>query len=144
VRNLLVVVAFAALGCKAARLELEAAPPGEDAAAVIQQARARAEKDGRSLLVYVGARWCEPCQRFHQAAARGQLVGGMGRLRLLEFDLDRDRARLARAGYRPRMIPLFALPAADDRAAGRQIEGSIKGEGAVVQITHRLEALAQP
>ena len=39
------------------------------------------------------------------------------------------------------MIPLFALPGADGRASGKQIEGSVKGEAAVGEISPRLAAL---
>lgn len=138
------MLALAGVGCKAPpvpRLEIESAVAGEDAAALIHDASARAEQDHRRLLVYVGAKWCEPCRRFHEAAERGELGGRFGELRLYEFDLDRDAPRLARAGYNPRLIPLFALPAADGRASGRQIEGSIKGDGAVANISPRLAAL---
>ena len=143
-RAFFLVLAFALGGCKEPKLELESAPAGDDAAALIRDASARAEKEHRRLLVYVGAKWCEPCQRFHHAAERGELVGRFGELRLLEFDMDRDAARLARAGYTPRLIPLFALPAPDGRASGRQIEGSIKGDGAVGEISPRLAALLAP
>ena len=143
-KGLALALTVVALGCKSPperKLELEPAPAGDDAAALIRDASLRAEKAQRRLLVYVGAKWCEPCQRFHQAAARGQLGGRFGELRMLEFDMDRDAARLARAGYTPRLIPLFALPAPDGRASGRQIEGSIKGDGVVAEISPRLIAL---
>ena len=104
----------------------------------------RARHDGRQLLVYVGATWCEPCRRFHAAAAAGKLNQAFPSLRLYEFDLDRDRARLERAGYRSELIPLFARPNSDGRASGRQIEGSIKGDGAVGEIAPRLRALLGP
>jgi hypothetical protein len=94
-----------------------------------------------ALLVYVGATWCEPCQRFHQAAARGELDAMFPGVTLLEFDLDRDRERLLSAGYTSKLIPLFALPAGDGTASGRQVEGGIKGEGAVGFIAPRLKAL---
>ena len=45
--------------------------PGSDAARVVVDERARAKSDGRDLVVYVGAKWCEPCQHFHRAAKRG-------------------------------------------------------------------------
>ena len=97
--------------------------------------------DGRVLLVYVGAPWCEPCQRFHKAAAAGALDARFPRLRLLEFDHDRFVDGLAGGGYTSRYIPLFAVPGPDGRASGRAIEGSIKGEGAVDNIAPRLETL---
>ena len=48
---------------------------------------------------------------------------------------------LEAAGYTSQMIPLFMRPAADGRASGRQIQGSIKGPGAVAEITPRLRRL---
>ena len=73
--------------------------------------------------------------------AAGQLDANFGQLRLLVFDLDRDNAALAEAGYLPKLIPLFAVPKPDGTGSGRQIEGGIKGEGAVAQITPRLQQL---
>lgn len=93
------------------------------------------------LLVYVGAEWCEPCVAFHDALARGDLAGRLDGVVFLEFDLDRDGARLQGAGYQSRYVPLFALPAADGRASGRQIEGGIKGPGAVDNLVGRLTPL---
>jgi thiol-disulfide isomerase/thioredoxin len=114
---------------------------GADVAAEVQREVTRAKGDGRDLLVYVGATWCEPCQYFHQAAEKGQLDSVFPGLRLVEFDLDRDREALDRAGYGSKMIPLFAVPRADGTGSGQQIEGSIKGPGAVDQIRPRLQTL---
>ncbi len=121
-------------------VELVEAPAGE-VAAVVRHELERADREGRDLLVYVGASWCEPCQRFHRAAAAGVLDQSFPNLRLLDFDIDRDGARLLQAGYTSNLIPLIALPAPDGRASGVQIEGSIKGEGAVGQIAPRLANL---
>jgi thiol-disulfide isomerase/thioredoxin len=129
-------------GCvQPGKVEIAAAPPDGDVPTVVRDELRRARGQGRELLVYVGAVWCEPCQRFHRAAAAGALDREFPRLRLLEFDADRDGARLVQAGYTSKLIPLFALPSDDGRASGRQIEGSIKGEGAVAEITPRLRAL---
>ena len=114
---------------------------GDDVAEAVRREVVRAREDKRDLIVYVGAAWCEPCQYFHNAAAAGELDGAFPGLRLVEFDLDRDREALARAGYASKMIPLFALPREDGSGSGEQIEGSIKGDGAVSQITPRLKAL---
>lgn len=121
-------------------IEWVAAPAG-DVAEVVRREAERAQKDGRALLVYVGATWCEPCQRFHDAAEKGEITAGLPRLRMLEFDLDRDAARLEAAGYGSKMIPLFALPGADGRGSAARMEGSIKGAGAVANIVPRLRAL---
>ena len=164
-RWLLVALALASAGCKQdapearpedpavvpsgagigprneARVEIVSALPGQDAAAIVKDELERAQRDGRELLVYVGAPWCEPCVRFHDAAAAGELDATFPGLRLVEFDLDQDKDRLDAAGYRSRLIPLFAVPRPDGRASGKQIEGSVKGDHAVGEITPRLRAL---
>ncbi len=102
----------------------------------------RAAAEGRDLFIYVGAEWCEPCNRFHDAAARGELDATFPTLRLLELDLDQDRARLSEAGCVTRMIPLFARPNAEGGCdLSRSITGSVKGPGAVANITPRLQQL---
>ncbi|GAC1518750.1 MAG: hypothetical protein NVS3B10_20670 [Polyangiales bacterium] len=124
-------------------LQVLRAPDGEVGAAVRTELE-RARADGRRLLVYVGATWCEPCQRFHQAAESGTLDAKLPPMRFLEFDLDKDQGRLAAAGYQSKFIPLFALPQTDGRATpGKAIEGSVKGPGAPDEITPRLLSLLQ-
>src|SRR5690606_3139639 len=115
--------------------------PGEDVAKLVRAEREKAAADGRDLVVYVGAKWCEPCQRFHKAAERGELDDEFPTLTLLEFDLDEDRDRITAAGYTSRLIPLFVVPAEDGRASDRRFEGGVKGEGAVANITPRLRKL---
>jgi thiol-disulfide isomerase/thioredoxin len=121
------------------------APAAGDVAPIVRDAVARAKgaPDGANgaFVVYVGATWCEPCQRFHHAAERGELDAAFPGMTLLEFDLDRDRDRLRAAGYTSKLIPLFALPADDGTATGKQVEGGIKGEGAVGFMVPRLQAI---
>jgi len=112
-----------------------------DASLSIREALTSANADGRTLLVYVGATWCEPCQRFHHAVEQGELDAAFPRLSVIAFDADRDAEALAAAGYFSRLIPLFAIPKSDGRASGKQIEGSVKGETAVAEITPRLRGL---
>lgn len=126
---------------EAARIEWIKPPSGEDAAAVVKRELERAHADKKRLLVYVGATWCEPCKRFHDAAENGQLDGVFPNLRLLEFNLDVDGDRLARAGYASKMIPLFAVPSENGTSSGKQIEGSVKGEAAVMNLRTRLQPL---
>ncbi len=114
-----------------------------DVAALVRDELAKA--DGARVVVYVGATWCEPCRRFHDAATAGALDGQLPPIRFLEFDLDRDEARLKAAGYTSQYVPLFATPNGDGRASGKQIAGSVKGPGAPAEITPRLVAmLLQP
>jgi thiol-disulfide isomerase/thioredoxin len=126
-----------------AKLRTLAAPPGESALTLVQREAARERAEGRTLLIYVGATWCEPCQRFHAAAASGQLDVQFPKLSLLEFDRDRDEARLAEAGCLSQFIPLFAVPDASGHCSARQVQGSIKGDGAVAEITPRLRQLLE-
>jgi thiol-disulfide isomerase/thioredoxin len=114
---------------------------GADVAETVRREVARAKADKRDLLVYVGATWCEPCQYFHNAARAGELDAKFPTLRLVEFDLDRDLEALDRAGYASKLIPLFALPREDGTGSRDRIEGSIKGPGAVAEITPRLQSL---
>ncbi|MBC8072021.1 MAG: hypothetical protein IAG13_27105, partial [Deltaproteobacteria bacterium] len=65
--------------------------------ALVREAETAAHGEQRRLLVYVGASWCEPCQRFHDAVAQGQLDRELAGIRFLEFDADVDTAALTAA-----------------------------------------------
>jgi thiol-disulfide isomerase/thioredoxin len=121
--------------------EFVLAPESGDVAALVLSELDRARTDDRLLLVYVGASWCEPCQYFHHAVEDGTLDDSLAGVRLLEFDLDRDRDRLTAAGYSSRMIPLFVAPAPDGLAGPRRTEGGIKGPAAVDHLRERLVPL---
>jgi thiol-disulfide isomerase/thioredoxin len=107
----------------------------------VRAAAATAKTDGRTLVVYVGASWCEPCQDFHRAVEAGQLDESLAGVRFLEFDADTDAERLVEAGYDGRLIPRFAMPGSDGRFGGTKIEGGIKGSGSVEHIMRRLEPM---
>jgi thiol:disulfide interchange protein len=135
---LALALALAAISCKPpqpappAPPQLLAGPNLEpDLAPAIARERAAAIANHARLLVYVGASWCEPCRRFHDALASGQLDSALRGVRFLEFDHDQAKDALARAGYHSQLIPLFALPRADGTASEQRMEGSIKGESAV-------------
>ncbi len=108
---------------------------------LVYEALQRAEKDGRRLVVYVGATWCEPCEVFSEALRAGELPSSLADLRVLKFDNDADEQRLADANYGGQMIPRFVKPRADGTGSSNRFEGSIKGPGAVDNIAPKLEAL---
>jgi len=144
------LVLFAVVACQSGsskleqppgKLELIDAPKADDVAPVIAKEVARATADHKKLLVYMGAVWCEPCVKFHEAAGRGELDQVFGDVRMLVFDADRDNEALERAGYKYTYVPLFALPGPDGRSTGHQIEGAPKGSKYVEQISGRLRAL---
>lgn len=112
-----------------------------DASALIREEAARAEAENRKLVVYVGAPWCEPCRRFHEAAKAGELDDAFPQLSLLEFDRDKHEAALQAAGCESELIPLFARPSSDGKCSDRRVEGAIKGPGAVAFITPRLKTI---
>lgn len=118
-----------------------AAPQQGEITEVVRGAVADAETSGQRVVVYVGAEWCEPCTRFHKAVEAGGLDEQLAGVRFLEFDADRDQARLKAGGYSGRLIPRFAFPGDDGRFGGSKIEGGVKGEGAVDNIMKRLEPL---
>ena len=124
-------------------------PPGPEiiaadkgGASVQQQVKAALDGAGeRQLVVYVGATWCEPCRRFHDAVVAGQLDDALSGVRFLEFDHDVHQEGLKAAGYVKRFVPLFAIPNPDGTASERVHQGAIKGAGAVDFILPRLRSL---
>ncbi|MBI5607885.1 MAG: thioredoxin [Deltaproteobacteria bacterium] len=114
-----------------------------DVVRAVRAERRRAELAGQTLVVYVGATWCEPCRYFHDAAVAGKLDQPLGNLRILAFDADRDREQLEPAGYSSKMIPLFALPGPDGRAGTARLAGAIKGPEAVDYLVPRLRTLLE-
>jgi thiol-disulfide isomerase/thioredoxin len=116
------------------------APDGE-VASIVRGEYEKASISGRQLVVYMGATWCEPCQRFHHAVEHGDFDGTFPKLTLLEFDADKDGERLRAAGYSSRYIPMFALPKSDGTATGKQVEGGIKGDGAASYVADKLKGL---
>jgi Thioredoxin-like len=108
---------------------------------LVRDAALAAAGEQRRLLVYVGASWCEPCQRFHEAVEQGRLDGELAGVRFLEFDADVDSPALTDAGYGGKLIPRFALPGPDGRGSDAKIEGGVKGEAAVDHILERLKGL---
>lgn len=119
---------------------IDAASSG-DVASLVSAQVATSTASGRSSLVYVGAAWCEPCERFRDAVENGELNDAFGQVDFLVFDLDKDAARLGAAGYASRMIPLVVVPGPDGRGTDKRIEGSIKGDGAVANMKPRVQAL---
>jgi hypothetical protein len=110
--------------------ELIEAGPGP-ADAVVRTALADAQRDGRRLLVYISATWCEPCERFQKALRAGELDAAFPGLTMLKFDHDRDSPRLQDAGYSGNLIPRFVIPGADGRGTDRRMEGGTKAEDTV-------------
>ncbi|HXU83506.1 MAG TPA: thioredoxin family protein [Polyangia bacterium] len=110
--------------------ELVEAGPGP-ADAVVRTALAEAQRDGRRLLVYVSATWCEPCERFQKALRAGELDAAFPALTMLKFDHDRDLPRLQQAGYAGNLIPRFVIPGPDGRGTARRVEGGTKAEDTV-------------
>ena len=106
---------------------------GTPIAPYVAQALSEGQRGHFNVLVYVGATWCEPCQRFHQAVLAGEFDSILPGAHLVEFDLDADRDALGAAGYSSKLIPLFCVPKADGTASDRRLEGSIKGAEAVRQ-----------
>jgi thiol-disulfide isomerase/thioredoxin len=110
-----------------------------DALSVVRTERLKAKAEGRVLVVYAGAGWCEPCKRFKHAIQTGALDDKLARTTLLVFDADRDTERLASAGYKFQFIPYVALPAADGHPSDSQ-EARAKGSESWRELIGKLEA----
>ena len=110
----------------------------------VREQSGKAKTTGERVIVYVGAKWCEPCLRFKKAVKHGRLEKQLSGLHFLEFDLDLHRTSLESARYQSRMIPLFCLPNHQTgESSGQCIEGSVKGPGAIGNIVPRLNKLLQ-
>lgn len=116
-----------------------AASEDTDAPSLIRTARLQAKAEGRLLVVYAGASWCEPCRRFKQEVHAGRLDARLGKITLLAFDADRDAERLASAGYRFQYIPFVALPGPDGKPVDSE-QATGKGGGAYLVLVSKLEA----
>jgi thiol-disulfide isomerase/thioredoxin len=108
---------------------------------IVVDAMTRARAESQTLIVYVGASWCEPCVAFHRALERGDLDTTLPSVVFLELDADLDAQRIEAAGYSGRLIPRFVVPKGDGAASGLAVEGGIKGDGAVDHIVQRLAPL---
>lgn len=98
-----------------------------DAVSTIRTARLQAKAEGRVLVIFVSATWCPPCKKMKSEIAAGNLDARLGKTTLLEFDADRDEARLKAAGYSFKFVPYVALPAADgSRIDAQQATGEGK------------------
>jgi thiol-disulfide isomerase/thioredoxin len=123
----------------AAKPELVAIADGtSDGPAFIKAEIERADRDGRKLVIYIGAEWCEPCQHFHKALEAGQLDKELANVRFLDFDHDKHAALLDQAACHSKLIPLFARPSANGKCSDKRTEGGIKGTGAVGHLMPRL------
>ena len=145
----LTLVSFALFACQSPAVAgRQSAPtlvpaPGDvaDVAQFVATELAKPAAD-KQLLVYVGAKWCEPCRHFHAAVEAGEVERSIPGARFVEFDFDASKAALERAGYSSKLLPLFAFPNPDGTASARRIEGSVKGpESVASNLVPRLRAL---
>jgi len=114
------------------------ASPDTDALSLVRTERLKAKAEGRVLVVYAGATWCEPCKRFKEEIHAGHLDDKLPKMTLLAFDADRDTDRLAAAGYRFSFIPFVALPGADGHPTDTQ-EARGKGSNSWRELIAKLE-----
>ena len=110
-----------------------------DALSVVRTERLRAKAEGRILVVYAGAGWCEPCKRFKHAVETGALDDTLAKTTLLVFDADRDTERLLSAGYKFQFIPYVGLPGADGHPID-SAEARAKGSESWRELIATLEA----
>jgi thiol-disulfide isomerase/thioredoxin len=126
-------------GAAAAGVRVVVAAQDADTLSVVRTERLRAKAEGRVLVVYAGAGWCEPCKRFKNAVQSGSLDDKLARTTLLVFDADRDTERLAAAGYKFQFIPYVATPGPDGHPI-ESAEARAKGSESWRELITTLEA----
>lgn len=126
------------------KVEWVKVPAGAEPRAWVKSEVERARADQKKLVLYVGAKWCEPCQHFHEATERGELDAAFPDLRLVQFDHDDEAATIAELGCGSNYIPLFSVPDADGHCTRKQIQGGIKGTNNVAFLTDKLRKLIGP
>lgn len=126
------------------KVEWVKVPAGSEPTAWVKQELARAKADQKKLVLYVGAKWCEPCNHFHEATDRGELDAEFPDLRLVSFDHDDEAATIAALGCESQYIPMFSVPDAEGHCTRRQIQGGIKGAGTVAFLSKKLRNLIGP
>ena len=62
-----------------------------DALSAIRTERLKAKAEGRVLVVYVSATWCDPCKKLKEEIEAGRLDDRYGKTTLLAFDADKVR-----------------------------------------------------
>lgn len=115
-----VVTAPAAAPTPGGKLVVTPADADTDAISTIRTARLQAKAQGRVLVVYVSATWCDPCKKLKSEIEAGHLDSRLGKTTLLAFDADRDAERLLGAGYSFKFVPFVALAGTDGHPADSQ------------------------
>ena len=122
-----------------ARVHMLEAAEDSDALSLVRSKRLEAKAQGRVLVVYVSATWCEPCKRLKAELESGRLDERLANVTLLAFDADRDGDRLGAAGYSYRFVPFVALPGADGHPVDSQ-QATGKGGEAWRELLGKLDA----
>ncbi len=121
------------------RPKIVVASEDSDALTLIRTKRLEAKAEGRVLVVYVSATWCEPCRRMKRELDSGRLDDRLAKITFLAFDADKDMDRLVAAGYSFKFVPFVALPAvAGEPAESQQATG--KGGEAWRELLAKLDA----
>ncbi len=110
------------------------APPDAEVASFLRGQRGKAVKDGRVVLVEVGATWCKPCKTLKEALARGELDAVLDNVTIIAFDADAHGPRLDSLGYKSKFIPYFAVPKPDGNASDKQLDVKIPKEATAAEI----------
>jgi thiol:disulfide interchange protein len=110
-----------------------------DVPTLVRAARVKAKENGKILVVYVGADWCPPCKRFHQAVMAGEMDKKLADYTFLTLDATKDEARILAGGYGSKFIPFFVLPGADGRKKKAFEVSTLKLDQAMGEILSGLE-----
>lgn len=107
------------------RPERVVAGPDVEVASFVRATRARAVREGRKVVVEVGASWCKPCRTLTAAIDRGDLDDALADVTVIAFDADLHGPRLDSLGYRSKFVPFFAVPKPDGTSSDRTLDAKV-------------------
>lgn len=128
------------ISTKPSRVE---APADAEVAGFIRTMRGKAAREGRTVIVEVGASWCKPCRTLKAAIDRGELDDVLANVTVIAFDADAHGPRLDSLGYTSKFIPYFAVPKPDGSASELRLDVKLKSDANAKEIGSALGTLVQ-
>jgi hypothetical protein len=139
VRAALCLVTLAAVGCQsrpsptqppagARGFELDEVAPGRPLAVVLSDGAAKAKAKGLRPFLYIGATWCQPCQKLHRSLDDERMVDAFRGTYVIHLDLDAWERELPSVGLRVAQVPVFFQLDAQGKPTGKSLDGGAWNE----------------
>jgi len=97
--------------------------------AQVQKNVAAASAQHLRPIVYIGAKWCDPCRAIHRYQSDARMRDAFSGTYVIELDLDDWKEEDLKAmGYRAGAIPVFIAVDTTGHASGPTIDGGAWGD----------------